>query len=77
MALRSWFANTMITWGWRWLTPDQRGTFLVRRRFDLLAALTTKEHLSILEAVHTPTSRAAIAHALLAGLRPKADPYVY
>lgn len=77
MALRNWFADTLIAWGWRGLTPDQRTAFLYQRRYDLLASLTTEHHLHILEAVLTPVERAALAHALRAGLPPKVDPYVY
>jgi len=77
MALRSWLADRMIAWGWRRLTPDQRVAWLGQRRYDLLATLTAEQHLHILEAVLSPAERVTVGHALLAGLPPKTDPYVY
>jgi hypothetical protein len=67
----------MLTWGWARLAPEQRVAWLCLRRYDLLASLTVAQHRHILEAVLTPTERVAVANGLLAGLRPKPEPYVY
>jgi hypothetical protein len=83
MRLRSWLADKVIAWGWARLTPEQRVAWLGLRRYDLLATLTTQQHLHILEAVLPPDQRLTVACALAASSTPPAAPapteqsYVY